>query len=93
MSPRNDVNRSVKLARGLGPLQHNNALDSVFAGKESLAALFSAKISAALQHLHKKRRAPKGRVFVESGRLSPVVQPIAFTRADRRDIFRAAVFL
>jgi hypothetical protein len=31
MSPRNDVNRIVKLARGLGLLQHNNVLDSDFA--------------------------------------------------------------
>jgi hypothetical protein len=36
MSPRNDVNRLVKLARGLGLLQHNNVLDSDFARKESL---------------------------------------------------------
>lgn len=39
MSPRNDVNRRAKVARGLGPLQHNIALDSAIVGKESLGAL------------------------------------------------------
>lgn len=37
-SPRNDVNRLGKLARGLQGVQLNNALDVRFAGKESFAA-------------------------------------------------------
>jgi hypothetical protein len=36
MSPRNDVNRLGKLARGLGPHQYNIALDSMIGQKESV---------------------------------------------------------
>ena len=36
MSPRNDVNRSVKLATWLGTLQHNIVLDSGIGRKESV---------------------------------------------------------
>jgi hypothetical protein len=60
MSPRNDVNRSVKLATGLGPLQHKIALDSDFAGKESLPPFAGSKIWAKRQQLQKKRAPMKG---------------------------------
>lgn len=46
MSPRNDVNRRAKLARALGPLQHNIVLDSEIVRKESLGSLKSHNFCA-----------------------------------------------
>ncbi|WP_393932954.1 hypothetical protein [Yoonia sp. R2-816] len=55
MSPRNDVNRSAKLARGLGPLQQNIVLDSAIDQKESLTSLKCRQITARGQQKNKKR--------------------------------------
>jgi hypothetical protein len=47
-SPRNDVNRSLKLARARRPLQLNNALDPAIAGSESKTVPESAVLDAVL---------------------------------------------
>ncbi len=54
MSPRNDVNRTVNVARGLGPLQHNIVLDSVFVEKESIGPLKWQDFCAARTQWDKK---------------------------------------
>ena len=93
MSPRNDVNRRAKLARGLGPLQHNIVLDSEIGGKESTGALNWLDFCAATSHRHKKSAPGLDALeFFIFCRISQN-QPIALTREDRRDILRAAVFL
>jgi predicted nucleic acid-binding Zn ribbon protein len=55
MFPRNDVNRSAKLARRLRRHQHNIVLDSAIDEKESLAPLKCHANWAELQHKNKKR--------------------------------------
>ena len=93
MSPRNDVNRMSNVARGLGRLQHNIALDSVIVQKESIGPLKSQDFCAARSHRHKKSAPCMGalEIFI----LCNFAQnhAIALTREDRRDILRAAVFL
>lgn len=93
MSPRNDVNRSVKLARGSGLLQHNIVLDSVIGEKESIEPLNWQDFCAATSHRDKKSApcldALEFFVFCQMRQN----QPIALTREDRRDILRDAVFL
>ena len=93
MSPRNDVNRMAKVARGLGPLQHNIALDSLIVGKESLGALKCRDFCADRPHWHKKSAPGLGALeFLEFCRLRQN-QPTDLTRAAKRDILRDAVFL
>ncbi|WP_409702102.1 hypothetical protein [Yoonia sp.] len=57
------MNRNVKLARGLGLLQYNIALDSDFGEKESLTALFSGGNPATRQHMNKKDAPGWARLF------------------------------
>lgn len=93
MSPRNDVNRMGNVARGLGPLQHNIALDSAIAKKESVGSLKSLVFCADRSHRHKKSAPGSGALEIFVVPQLGQNHPIALMRDDRRDILRAAVFL
>ncbi len=87
MSPQDDVNRRVKLARDESLRQQNFNLDSHFAERES--ACPEPAIPAS-RELEKKKGAPGGHAPKFSDCRD---QPIALTRLESRDIFRDAVFL
>ena len=93
MSPRNDVNRIGKVARGLGPLQHNIALDSAIVEKESLGPLKCLNFCADGPHWHKKSAPCLDALEFFDFRRLPQNQAVALTRAAKRDILRDAVFL
>lgn len=86
----------AKLATCRRGLQHNIALDSVLTQKESITPL---KTRENLKHCCKKQKAHWGSarfltcVFGQQSARESIVYAIAFTREDRRDILREAVFL
>ncbi len=91
MSPQDDVNRLVKLARPTKPGQLIFALDSSFVAAnpgrsanraQGRSRTAKCKKGAAISHALSKH--------VNAGKYQAASD---FTRADRRDILRASVFL
>ncbi|SFS19139.1 hypothetical protein SAMN05444714_2106 [Yoonia litorea] len=92
--PPDNVNRRAKVARRLRLLQHNITLDSKIDEKESVHRLKPCHFCAAWTHLDKKS-APLRDALEKLSKTRKRVQNQlrAFTREDKRDIFRDAVFL
>ena len=83
------MNRKAKLGRCLGRPQQTFALDSSIV-EANLTAVAKLPMRESYQVNQLTKNAPKnGRVKKSFGR----VQLSAFTREDKRDILRAAVFL
>ncbi len=94
MSPRNDVNRTAKLARRLRAHQYNIALDSGIGEKESLRPLKTGGFCATGTHPNKKSAPLRDALdLIIKTRNRAKNQASDLTRDDRRDILRAAVFL
>jgi hypothetical protein len=93
MSPQDDVNRFQTLATGIVILQPNFAVDSRVGHPNPVGP------EIVLQHSRRNGRKAKRRTFRRALRSLPgcgfqaVAVASAFTRAERRDILRATVFL
>jgi hypothetical protein len=89
MSPQDDVNRTKTLATGIRRVQLIFALDSNPSQTES------ARVAKKPHCAQKRKRnsPPEGGLSRIRVVRDQAVWPTPFTREDRRDIFRAAVFL